>query len=178
MIEGGKDFAHSGTVSAEVKNRFLQRTMPSQMRRALLAHEIAQTGEVRSPYTGKLIYRPEDRSRTAKRTLIGAPEVRLSQERAMDAIASEAIDRFKRLNSSFAKEAAMAILRGERGRVPQIKRDALEAGIILSDKSINFHLKDLQRPAAERRRRRTPRALRSTLDELYDATGEVSLERL
>jgi hypothetical protein len=136
------------------------------------------TGEVRSPYNGKLIYRPEDRLRTGIKQAIGAPTIELTQQRAMDMIAAEAIERYRRLNTSFAKEAAMAIIKGEGGRVPSIRGEARAAGIILEERSIRYQVKQLQRDANMRRRRRIPKALRQDLDELYDATGRLEPEIL
>ena len=146
--------------------------MPSAIRRAVRAQDILATGEVRNPYTRKLIYRPQDRASEARKQLIGFPSIQMQQERAMDQIASRTIERFKKNRSEAAKEIALDLIAGK--DVTQLIREANVAGYALDQRTIRRTVRELQRTAAERRRRRTPRALRASLDDLYETTGSVT----
>lgn len=167
----------TGRISDETKTAFLQQIMPSAARRAERAFDIAKTGDVRNPYTGKLIYRPQERYQTAFFKFLGAPSTRAQQERAMDAIAGEARRRYVQNHSALARKAAKAALEGDTDRVARIRREAAEMGVPISDRSLQFQRRALQNPAALRRRRRTPQALRQELDNLFEATGMTSLEK-
>ncbi len=167
------DMTAGGRIRNETKQRFTQRLMPSAIRRAIRAQDIMNTGEVRDPYKGKLIYRPEERFRTAAQTFIGAPPIRLAQERAMDQVASRVRDRFIRTHSEFAKEAAQAILDKKPGLVAEIKADAIRAGIILENRAIKYQVGELQRTAQERRLRRTPAQRREIIQDAYESIGRA-----
>jgi hypothetical protein len=171
VVEGSKDIAQGKPVSQDVSRTFVQRAVPSAIRRAMRAQDILATGEVRNPYSRKLIYRPQDRAQEARRTLIGFPSIELQQERAMDQIASRTVERFKRNRSEAAKEIALEVIDGK--DVSGLIRDANAAGYGIDQQTIRRTIKELQRTAAERRRRRTPRALRPSLDDLYETTGSI-----
>ena len=82
LAEAAADFKSAGIIAPETKARFVGRLMPSSMRRMSRAASIASTGEVRNPYSGKLIYQPHSRAWSATRAAIGIPELDQSREMA------------------------------------------------------------------------------------------------
>jgi len=170
--EGAKDVFRGESVSQDVTRRFVQQVTPSVIRRAMRAQDILATGEVRNPYSRKLIYRPQDRYKEARKQAFGFPSIQMQQERAMDQIASRTIERFKKNRSEATKEIALEVIAGN--DVTTLIRDANVAGYAIDRQTIRRTVRELQRTAAERRRRRTPKALRASLDDLYDTTGSVT----
>jgi hypothetical protein len=168
------DVAQGRPVSDDVTRAFVQKVLPSAIRRGMRAQDIMETGEVRNAYTRKLIYKPEARLQTAISQGVGFPTVRLSQERAADDIASRVIQRWKDNRAESAKAVALHLIRGEDEEARAVQNEANASGLQLDFRTVRYYVKELQRPAGERRRRRTPKVLRSTLEEVYDLTGSVT----
>jgi hypothetical protein len=165
------DYHTTGRVSNETANMLVQRVAPSQIRRLIRAADILGTGEVRNPYTAKLIYRADERLGgllyETTRESAGFPRIGMQQERLADAIASRVTEHHNRVRSSYSKDIAFAIRSGDRAKALKLQADARESGINIDQRSIDYQLKELARPGEERRRRRLPKDLR----EQFEITG-------
>lgn len=171
ITEAAKDVAAGVPISDDVKRTFVQQTMPSAMRRVLRAQDILSSGEVRNPYTGKLIYRPADRYWNALTQGVGFPTVEASQERAADAVAARVSAHFRENRTVAAREIATLILRGQLNEAAMVQQRANELGFGIDRRTVQWYVRDLQKPAAQRRRERTPTQLRQELDDLFEVTG-------
>lgn len=169
------DLAAFGRVSDSTKNRTLQRVMPSAMRRLSRAHDVVATGDVRNPYTGKLVYRPEDRYATAAQMAIGFSPIEVTQEREADQIVKRARERYIRGRLGFANEAAMAALRGDAATVHRTLAEAKRHGYQIDERTLQARMKELSKDAKERRARMTPVQLREHYSALFETTGTVDL---
>lgn len=145
------DVGESNHVSNATLNSFLQRAMPSALRRAMRGYEIAQTGEIAHPYTGKLLYAPESRLRSAIQTGLGAPDIHHTQERIADDIVTRSRQRFIRIRTSYAKEAAQAIREGRIDEAAAIRAEAQAAGFAIDGRTMGYWVKELGRPSDARR---------------------------
>jgi hypothetical protein len=172
------DNAVGGFTRDETTDAFLRKILPSAIRRAETGFEIAKSGEVRDPYTRKLVYKPAARLREAITAGIGAPTIELQIQRSMDRVHNRVVDRWTRSRTALAKEAALAYLRGEPENAQEILRRAKASGFPISGQSFRYWVKELQRESGERRRRRTPPALRSREDmvEYWEANGALPIE--
>jgi len=177
IVDGATDFTAGGSVRDETKDRFLQQVMPSAIRRALRGKDIFDTGEVRSPYSGKLLYKPEARMREAFATGIGIPSLRLQEERAADIVTTRATTNYRNTYTSYAKEAAESTRQGNSEASRQVLREAKAAGYNISSTSLNYWIRELSKTGAQRRRSRLPTVLREDLSELYEATGQFQFPR-
>jgi len=177
MKDAAADFKATGLISGRTYSNLIQSAGPSALRRVLRGHEIFATGEVRNPYTGKLIYRPERRLKAAVSQAIGFPELEMSQERAAEAVTTRARDSYIRGRTQFAKQAAAAIRDGDSNEAQRIMQEAAGSGYDLDNQTVRYWVKELGRTGAERRERRLPQALRQEYAELYEATGTLELPR-
>jgi hypothetical protein len=84
------------------------------------------------------------------------------------------IQRWKDNRAESAKAVALHLIRGEDEEARAVQNEANASGLQLDFRTVRYYVKELQRPAGERRRRRTPKVLRSTLEEVYDLTGSVT----
>lgn len=167
------DIGATGSVTQGTKASFVQSVMPTAIRRALRAGDIVDTGEVRDPYSGKLIYKPADRYDTALREFIGLPTLEMQKERAADRIVERARERYIRARTSFAKDAARAANEGRSEEIQSVIAEARRSGYELDNRTIRYWQRELRKPGAERRRRRTPKQLREDMEELFEATGTI-----
>lgn len=168
---GTKDFLGTGKVTAATRQAFVAEATPTVIRRARLGWEIARTGEVRSPYTSKLIYRPEERVKAAMLTAFGPPPLELQAERAQDAVAARTREEYLRARTSYLRETAMAVIAGDAAEVQNKLREARAAGHIIDAGDLKRYVTLMRQTADERRHNRTPKALRAEAQELFDLTG-------
>lgn len=172
--DGAVDIAATsgrGGISDETRNTFMTAVLPSAGRRLLRGMEIARTGEVRSAFTGKLLYQPEKRLREATLTAIGAP----TSEYTEQVVANEIVERsrlgFSRAHTAFGKEIGLAIVHGDHQGYIQAISDANAAGHVFTADDVHGWVKEMRMTSAERRKRRTPTALRADLSDLFSLTG-------
>lgn len=170
LKDATNELSVNGFVSNETKNVFVQRSAPALIRRAIQGYDIAATGDVRSPYTGKLIYRPEKRLQAAVLTAFGPPTLELQAERAADVVQMRRRENYIQARNTFTKDAAMAALERRGDDVATILRDAHAAGHIITSDDLRYWIKEMRTPADSRRQRRTPRTLRDAA-ELFQTTG-------
>ena len=162
-----------GYIRDETRNELMQKIMPSFARRLGRGIAILETGNVNDPVTGQLIYKPAERNRSAAWTAVGFPTLEYSQRRAVADIAGRVKDRYIRANQDLSKGAAEAILEGRGAAVQNMRNRAREAGFELSDRSIKYQMKNLQRDASERVLRRTPVQRRQDVTEAMEITGTL-----
>jgi hypothetical protein len=177
MKNASVDYAAGGSISDDTKRAFLQVAMPSTLRRLQRGYDIAHTGNVRAPYTGKLLYQPENRLREAWLTAVGAPTMQLSYEQTANVIVERQRAGYVRAHSSFAKEMALAIMNNKPEVYQQTLQEANAAGHMYTGTDITRWVREMRKPAAERRQQRTPRALRQDLMDLFDLTGTVEVSQ-
>lgn len=158
-----RDITTAGTVTSGTYNALFQRVIPSQVRRAERAWGILDTGEVRNPYSNKLIYRPQDRMRAAAVEAIGFPTTEMAAERALDDAVQRQITRYREVRGSYGRKLGLA--RG--GEVGQILREARGRGFEFTPSDIRRWQKEMQKTGAERREARTPVDLRVELEGLF-----------
>lgn len=174
MRDAAVDVGAEGRVNPETFRTFSQQVMPSAIRRALRGADVLQTGEVRNPYSHKLVYHAPDRFWTGVRTAFGAPEIEGSQERVLDEVQVRIRERFVKARTAYAKEAGLAMREGRREEAMQILREAGARGYDIDARSLDYWTEELGKSAAERRERRTPAELRKHYASLFDATGSLS----
>ena len=175
-IKASGGLLNNGRISQETADRFVQKITPSTVRKVMRSYDIVKTGDVKNPYTGKLIYQPENRFKTALIQALGAPETRMTVESSMDAIATRARNDYIRGRRDYAREAARAALSGNSEDLAIIRQQARASGYMIDNETLGYYMKDLRRPARERRGRSLPIQLRADLEELYQATGGLELE--
>jgi len=189
IYQGAQDWQGTGTVQQPTITNFMLQIMPSQLRRAELgvglvsglpglmqgkgfsssAAGILQTGEVRNSNSGKLIYRPEERVRTAWQQFIGAPTTRMSYERAADNVVHRSIEVYTQARAGYRKQLALALIRGNQEEAAQIRQEALRANHVFSPGDLQQAIKDFSAPASVRRQQNTPKALRERFGNLFDS---------
>lgn len=162
-----RDIRSVGRVTPDTYNAFFQRVMPSQIRRITRGLDVLETGEVRNPYSGKLIYRPADRLRVAAFEAIGAPDLRLSVERTIDDVVNRKVAAYRDARASYRKQIGLALSRRDQAEASRLQREAATGGIVFDAAEMRSALESFQRPAAERRERRTPVDIRDDLLEFY-----------
>lgn len=163
-----RDIRTVGRVTPDTYNAFFQRAMPSQIRRIDRGQAVLESGEVRNPYSGKLIYRPTDRLRVAALEAIGAPDLRLSVERTIDDVVNRKVAAYRDARNSYRKQIGLALIAGDQAEASRLQREAAAGGISFSPAQLRSAVESFQRPAAERRERRTPVDIRDDLLEFYD----------
>jgi len=169
-LQAAADVGSAGFVLPETHRRLWQSFMPSFIRRMQRGIAIAQTGDVRSSYSGKLIYRPDQRYWTAISQFIGAPQIEQTQSFIRDQVVTRVRDRYTSARSSFAKEAALAVKEGNTVKAQQILTQAQANGYTIDQTSLRYYVNEIDRDASDRRARRTPVELRARLE----ATGVLS----
>lgn len=174
--DGALDVASSGRVSDDTKRALSVAVMPSALRRLKRGVEIASTGDVRATYTSKLLYRPEARMREAMLTAFGAPTVQQTEQLAANEIVERMRLGYTRARSSFGRRVGLAVIDGDTQAFQQALADASAAGHAFSSQDVNGWVREMRKPAAQRRRERTPRPLRSEMQELYNLTGSPAPE--
>jgi hypothetical protein len=167
-----RDQAKHGEVRPETMNAFLQKALPSQVRRILLGLDIIDSGEVRNPYTQKLTYRPEERLRVGVLQAIGAPTARLTQERMMDEVVQRKIDSYSEARASYRQQVALAFIEGRNDEAQAALQRARAQGIHFRPRDLRTAMRDYSAGARERRRERTPNVLRDDLLEFYSEEAE------
>lgn len=173
MKEAVADITSGGVIRDETRNAYLQKVLPSAIRRFGRAYGLLENGEVNDPVSGQLIYKPQDRARTAFFTGVGFPTVEYTQRRAVADVAGRVKERYIRVNRDLAREAAEAILAGEPGRVQNLRNRARERGFELTDQSIKYQIKNLGMDASERMLRRTPVQRRQEVLDALEVTGTL-----
>lgn len=157
-----------GSTRPETWNAFLQKALPSQARRTLLGLDIIDSGEVRNPYSGKLVYRPDDRLRVGILQAIGAPTARMSQELAMDEVVQRKIDSYREARASYRQQVALALVGGRQAEAQAALERARASGVIFQPRDLRQAVRDYSSNARERREDRTPLALRDDLLSFYE----------
>lgn len=158
--ESTRDLRVQGRVQEGTYSRFVRAVMPSQIRRGKTAVGIMQTGEVRSPYSGKLLYQPERRVRAALAAGFGAPLADASSQRAVDDVVNRISTSYRDVRESYRKQIALATLHGDPGRARSLQTRAGRAGFTFSPSDVQNALKDFSANADQRRQARTPKDLR------------------
>jgi hypothetical protein len=162
-----KDIDSQGRVSPSTYNAFLQRAMPAQIRRLQRGLAIIDSGEVRNPYSAKLIYRPEDRMRVGVMQAIGAPDVRLTVERTMDEVVNRKVEGYREARESYRKQIGLALLENRHEEARVLQERARAAGVNFDARDLRSAVRSFSQPAAERRERRSPVDIRDDLREFY-----------
>lgn len=162
-----RDVKTTGKVTPGTWNEFFQRALPSQIRRIERGLEIIESGEVRNPYSRKLIYRPDDRIRVGLLQMLGAPDLEASIERTLDEVVDRTVAEYRAARESYARQAALALIEGNTAEASEILQEARSAGIVLTARDMRRWVRNMQMPASERRLRRTPVDLRDDLLEFY-----------
>lgn len=170
FVNAGRDVVSSGRISPETMNIALHQLLPTFVRNARVGAAIAGSGEVRNQYTGKLVYKPEDRLWAGAKAFAGAPQIQMTQERTMEEVTTRMRERFVKARTSYAKEAAMALKEGDGVEAQRVMLEAREAGFELEPKLVNYWIKEMGKTGAERRARRTPTQLREEYASFFDAT--------
>lgn len=171
------DIKANGFVSTGTASAFVQQSAPAAIRRAMRGYDIFSTGEVRNPYSGKLVYKPENRLRAGIQQAIGFPELEMSRQRAADAITTRVRDSYIKGRTTFAKEAAQAIREGNSAEAQRVMQEAGASGFELDQRTVRYWVKEMGKTAADRRLTRTPQALRQEYADLFEATGTLELPR-
>lgn len=169
------DIKSNGFISTGTSTAFVQQASPAAIRRAMRGYDIFSTGEVRNPYTNKLVYRPANRLRAAVQQTVGFPELEMTQQRAADAITTRVRDSYLKGRTTFAKEAAQAIREGRPDEAQRVISEAKASGFDLDQRTIRYWTKEMGATADERRMRRTPAQLRAEYTELFETTGTLEL---
>jgi hypothetical protein len=156
-----------GRVHEETAATALRQLVPSQVRRIMNAYDIISTGEVRSPYTGKLVYRPEDRMRSAIAAAVGTPEVERTTAMAHDQFVNRQITAYRSARDSYRKQIALALLQGRTGEAEELRQRALTAGIVFTEQDLRRAIESFSQTAAERRAQRAPVDIREDMREFY-----------
>lgn len=164
-------------ISDETKRTFMAAVMPSALRRLARGVEIARTGEVRSAFTGKLLYQPDVRLREAMLTAIGAPTTEYAEQLAANEIVERTRLGYSRARTSFGKEIGLAINRGDTRAYHQVIADASAAGHLFTASEVREWSKQMRMDSNARRRTRTPVALRSDMQDLFNLTGSPLPQR-
>lgn len=167
LVDGTRDLRAQGRVQEDTYSRFIRSVLPSQLRRAQTAAGIvANDGNVRSPYSGKLVYQAESRAREGWAAAFGAPLADASSQRAVDAVIQRTADDYREVRGSYRKQIALAQLQGRTGDAQELITRASRAGFAFSPNDVQSALRDFSMNADERREARTPKALRNQfLDE-------------
>lgn len=168
FAQGLRDVKSTGYLQPPTINAWMQRVMPAQIRRFTRGAAIYETGEVRNPYSGKLIYRPDDRLKAGLATGIGIPTVQMSMERIQDDIITRETESHRASRESYRRQIALAALQGEAGEVQRLTRQAGEAGYVFTPRDVQSAVKAFSLTGGERRERRTPTALRSEFEEFFN----------
>jgi hypothetical protein len=167
------DLAAFGFVDQETMSRFVNASYPSWVRRIANGRRVLETGEVRNPFTGKLLYQPEQRLATALRFSLGFPEIRFQQERIMDVIVNRKREKWQRGRTTLAKEAARARLDGREEDAAEAIRRARGLGMDIESRTVEYWMRELGKTGAQRRLRRTPADLRMDMLEYFKENGPV-----
>jgi len=155
-----KELQVQGRVQEDTYSRFVRAIVPSQVRRIKTASNILNTGEIRSPYSGKLVYQPERRVRAAFAAAFGAPLTDASSQRAVDDVVNRTSTAYRDVRESYRKQIALAQLSGDAGEARKLQVRAGRAGFSFDASDIQRALRDFSKNADERRRLRTPTDLR------------------
>lgn len=178
--EALRDVKTAGGLQAPTVNAWMQKVMPAQLRRIQrgvligsgrdifrFGAEVQAPGEVRNPYSGKLLYRPADRVREAWRTSLGIPEMRVEMNRMKDDIVTRETEAHRVTRESFRRQIALAMLAGQMQEANRLRVRAHAVGIVFTPSDLKRAVDGFSKDAGERRAGRTPRALRTEFEDLY-----------
>lgn len=171
-VSAGGEVLRNGKVSEETFNAFFQRAVPSQVRRIQRGLDIVGTGEVRNPYTKKLIYRPTDRLRVGAMQALGPPTTRMSAERTVDELVSRQTERYTKTSANYGRQIGLAAARGANAELRELLAEARSRGVEFDPSDVRRWAQNMTRSAAERRERRTPLALRDDLQAMLDLEAQ------
>ena len=162
-----KDVKTTGYLQPPTVNAWLQQVMPAQIRRFTRGAAIYETGEARNPYSGKLVYRPDDRLKAAVAEGIGIPQVRMSMERIQDDILTRETESYRNARESYRRQIALANLNGQPGDVQELLNRASSSGFVFAPRDIRSAVNAFSLTGGERRERRTPKAMRTEFEDFY-----------
>jgi hypothetical protein len=165
-----------GELNGQQWTDLINDVIPSEMRRWRTTRTLIglgdTPGEVHDYRTGKMIYKsgPQLSGLMAQ---IATP-IDLSRERAMNTVVNRVTTRYRERYSTYSKDAAQAYISGDREGGQRLMAEARDRGYNISPRSLNYWIKEMQRPASERRLRRTPAELRNDPDmqAYFEATGD------
>ena len=167
--DSGTEFLATGTLSQAPLRKFMREVMPSQLRRLKDGINIMRDGDVRNPYSGKLLYRPEERMHSAIQTMIGAPMADVESSRAVDDFIQRQTEAYRTTRESYRRQIATSLIRGDTATATLLQNRAQNAGISFTPADVRRAVTSFQRDAEERRSLRTPLDLRQRfLDEMGD----------
>jgi hypothetical protein len=172
----------AGRIQGPTVERWMQKTMPAQIRRFdrgfrlgsgkdILGRTVQAPGEVRNPYSGKLIYRPDERLRTVfgmeLRAGVGVPDIRTSVARMKDEIVDRETKSYNDARESFRRQIALAHLSGDRQGAQTLQLRAQGAGFAFTPAQIRNAIEVFGATAAERREMRSPKAIRTEMEDYF-----------
>lgn len=163
VVGAMNDLDSQDRVSPTTWNNFAQRVMPAQLRRLERGLEIIGTGEVRNPYSGKLVYQPEKRLPVGLLQILGPPDLETSVHRAYDDYTTRKVRHYREARESFRKQIALALINGDAAASRQLQAEAAATGITFTPQQVRAAVESFSKTADERRRDRTPRDLRDEL---------------
>ena len=166
--QGLKDIDTTGYLQPTTINTWMQQVMPAQLRRYTRGKAIYDTGEVRNAYSGKLIYRPEDRLKSALATGIGIPKVADSLERIQDGILARETDGYRKARESYRRQIALASIAKDTGEIRRLQTQASAAGYVFTPQDIRRAVGTFSKTSRERRELRTPIALRTEFEDFFE----------
>ncbi len=165
--EAAKDIKSTGFVQPGTINNLAQRIMPAQVRRYTRGSELMQTGEMRNAYSGKLIYRPDERVRAGLREMIGMPTIEKSVERLQDDIVDRQVREYRRVREGYRRQIALASVRGNTVELQRLLQQASANGYNFSPADVRRAVEAFSMTSAERRQARTPRDMRTEFEEFF-----------
>ena len=158
--EAIRDVNVTGNIRAETLEKLALRVGPSQVRRAVNGRRIVDTGQIRSSYTGKLLYEPEKRYFEGVLAAVGASTVRTETARALDDYVERQAQDYRGVRSSFRKEIALSLIGGNQNHAAELQERARTNGIVFTPGDLKRAVDDFSKDARQRRLERTPAAVR------------------
>ncbi len=126
-----------------------------------------QTGEMRNAYSGKLIYRPDDRVRSGLKEMIGIPTIEKSVERIQDDIVDRQVREYRRVREGYRRQIALASVRGNTVELQRLLQQASANGYNFSPADVRRAVEAFSMTSAERRQARTPKDMRTEFEEFF-----------
>jgi hypothetical protein len=151
-------------------DRFVQRVSPPQMRRFLNAMQIiADDGEIRDPYTGKVIYKTEDIYGEALRAAFGSPSLRLATERAKMRLILQEREKVIEEREDVMRRYAEAVLQDkDTEKARQIIQEAERRGLVIRNEDLIDALRRFSLPQVLRAPGMAPAEVELRRPELFE----------
>lgn len=168
--DAGNDFLVEGHINPRSFNKFARAVAPSQLRRINDGLKIMDTGEIRNPYSGKLLYRPEERFLAAVQSAVGASHTDVESQRRVDDFIQRQTLAYRDVRESYRRQIATAIIRGDTQTSQLLQARARQSGILFDANDLRRAVRSFSRDAEERRNLRTPTDLR---ERFLEETGDL-----